>query len=66
MSDFPWTEEEINEKIFQEQYQNAVNECAEEIIESVKLHNDGYIMNHFTNAVFKKVRNELRKIGEWE
>ena len=66
MSDFPWTEEEINEKIFQEQYQNNVNECAEEIIKSVKLHNDGYIMNYFTDAVFKKVKKELSKMGEWE
>jgi len=66
MSNFPWTQEEINELRFREQYKQNVEDCANAIIENLKLYNDDYEMDIFTTDVLKRVGNKIRKIGEWE
>lgn len=65
MGNFPWTQEEINEWKFKRQYESDVNNCAETIINTMRLYSEDYMMDIFMNDVFKIVRKEIKKIGEW-
>lgn len=66
MSDFPWTQQEYNDQVFQKEYQSNVKACAEMVIDSFKMYNDNYLMRYFVKDVMVIVKKELKKIGDWE
>ncbi len=65
MGNFPWTQEEIDERIFRKHYENDVNNCAKAILDEMRLYSGDYTMDIFSNDVFKIVKKEIKNMGEW-